>query len=149
MKTSINGINLIIKYEGFKSKPYLCPAGIATIGYGSTKYEDGTKVTLEDPEITPEQGIELLKRTLDIYEGCVKIYTREVDINQNQFDALVSFVYNIGCFNFGQSTLVKKLKNDPNDKTISAQFARWNKGGGKVLKGLVKRRAEEAKLYFK
>jgi|ERR1035437_677780 lysozyme len=140
-------INLIKLSEGFKSKAYLCPAGVSTIGFGNTFYENGAKVTLNDPEITMERGVELLKFTLKSFEQYVDSYCRD-DINQNQFDALVDFCYNVGPANLKSSTLLKKVNLNPIDESIKLEFAKWNKGGGRILPGLVARRTAESKLYF-
>jgi lysozyme len=147
-KASNNLIELIKKFEGFSKIPYLCPANVATIGYGSTRYANGLKVTMKDNPITELQAIELLKGTLKQYELAVDSYCRD-DINQNQFDALVDFAYNCGNANLKSSTLLKKVNANPNDITIGLEFAKWNKGGGKILNGLVKRRAAESELYFR
>jgi len=147
-KVSNNLIELIKKFEGFSKIPYLCPANVPTIGYGSTRYANGVKVTLKDNPITELQAIELLKDTLKQYELAVDSYCRD-DINQNQFDALVDFAYNCGNANLKSSTLLKKVNANPNDITIGLEFAKWNKGGGKILNGLVKRRAAESELYFR
>ena len=146
-KTSKKGIDLIKKYEGFRSKPYLCPAKVPTIGYGATYYPNGQKVKLSDSAIDEKHATILLEAMLTPYEKAVDSFCRD-DINQNQFDALVSFAYNVGISALKNSTLLKKVNTNPKDKTIAAQFARWNKGGGRVLKGLVLRRSDEAKLYF-
>jgi len=146
-KISNLGLELIKKYEGFKAKAYLCPAKVPTIGYGSTYYEDGTKVKLTDPPITQERATELLEALLVSYERSVDSYCVDT-INQNQFDALCSFAYNCGVGNLKSSTLLKKVNKNPNDPTIKDEFLKWNKGGGKVLTGLTKRRIEEAQLYF-
>ena len=147
-KSSNNLIELIKKFEGFSAKPYLCPAKVVTIGYGNTFYADGTKVKLTDAPINETQAVELLKQTLGQYEKAVDSYCRD-DINQNQFDALVDFAYNCGNGNLKSSTLLKKVNANPNDLTIGLEFAKWNKGGGKILNGLVKRRAAESELYFR
>ena len=146
-KISNLGLELIKKYEGFKAKAYLCPANVITIGYGSTYYENGTKVKLTDPLITQERATELLEALLVSYERSVDSYCVDT-INQNQFDALCSFAYNCGVGNLKSSTLLKKVNKNPNDPTIKDEFLKWNKGGGKVLTGLTKRRIEEAQLYF-
>jgi lysozyme len=143
----IKGLELIKKYEGFSAKPYKCPAGIITIGIGSTFYEDGSKVKLTDPLITEERAIKLLMSLLVSFEKSVDSYTRD-DINQNQFDALVSFAYNVGSNALKNSTLLKKVNANPNDPSIKQEFLKWNKSNGKVLKGLTNRRNEEANLYF-
>lgn len=147
MKVSQNGINLIKKFEGFKSKPYLCAAGVATIGYGSTYYENGARVKLTDSPITEDWADQLLRNVLKQYELSVDVMTRD-DISQNQFDALVSFAYNVGIQNFKTSTLLKRVNANPNDPDIKIQFARWIRAEGRILKGLVKRREIEANLYF-
>ena len=146
-KISNLGLELIKKYEGFKAKAYLCPANVPTIGYGSTYYEDGTKVKLTDSPITQERATELLEALLVSYERSVDSYCVDT-INQYQFDALCSFAYNCGVGNLKSSTLLKKINKNPNDPTIKDEFLKWNKGGGKVLSGLTKRRIEEAQLYF-
>ncbi len=140
MKTSDKGIGLIKRFEGLRLKAYLCPAGKPTIGYGHTK-----DVKLGDV-ITEEEAEQLLLEDLIVVEN--EINKHNLDINQNQFDALVSFVYNVGVGNFRTSTLLKKIKTDPNDKTIANEFKRWVYSNGKKPPGLVKRREEEAKLYF-
>lgn len=146
-KISNLGLELIKKYEGFKAKAYLCPAKVITIGFGSTYYEDGTKVKLTDSPITQERATELLEALLVSYERSVDSYCVDT-INQYQFDALCSFAYNCGVGNLKSSTLLKKVNKNPNDPTIKDEFLKWNKGGGKVLSGLTKRRIEEAQLYF-
>lgn len=145
--TGTNGLNLIKKKEGFVSIPYKCQAGVPTIGYGSTYYEDGTKVTMSDPGVTEEQATKLLSNTIKGFEKAVNTYVTS-DINQNQFDALVSFTYNVGPDQFKKSTLLKYINKNPNDPNIALEFAKWVKVKGNVSKGLVKRRAEESKLYF-
>lgn len=146
MKISKNGIDLITKFEGFKSRPYLCPSGIPTIGYGNTYYPDGMKVKISDPPVNENQANELLKNILSKFEsGVSQCLTKS--INQNQFDALVSFAFNIGLGNFKKSTLLKKVNINPVDPTIKNEFLRWNKSGGKVLNGLIRRRESEYSLY--
>lgn len=147
-KASKDCLDLIKLYEGFRGKPYLCPANVATIGYGNTFYTNGKKVTLSDEPITEEKAVELLKDTLVRFEQYVDSYCRD-DISQRQFDALVSFCYNLGPTNLKSSTLLKKVNTNPNDVTIRDEFMKWTKAGGKTLQGLVKRRKSEADLYFK
>jgi lysozyme len=147
-KSSSNLIELIKRFEGFSSKPYLCPAKVPTIGYGSTRYADGKKVTLKDTPISEAKGLELLNDTLKQYELAVDAFCVDT-INQNQFDALVDFAYNLGTGNLKSSTLLKKVNADPKDHKISEEFLKWNRAGGKVLKGLTARRVAEAELYFK
>lgn len=147
MKTSKKGIELIKKYEGFVGKPYLDAVGVPTIGYGATHYGNGVKVSINDHEISEQEASELLEKMLMSYENTVKmLVTRE--INQNQFDALVSFAYNLGGANLSKSTLLKKVNANPCDPSIRDEFMKWVNAGGKKLNGLVRRRAEEAELYF-
>jgi len=149
-KIGPKGLDLIRKFEGWSSKPYPDPAtgGLPiTIGYGNTFYEDGTKIKLTDTPITKERGLELLKMSLITFEKYVDSLTRD-DINQNQFDALTSFCYNLGPSNLKMSTLLKKVNANPNDPTIANEFLKWNKAAGKVMKGLTLRRQAEAELYF-
>jgi lysozyme len=149
MKLTIGlaGINLIKKYEGCKLNSYLCPANVWTIGYGSTFYADGSKVQASQT-ISQETANELF---LDILRGFVTVVEKSITskVTQNQFDALVSLSYNIGLGAFKKSTVLKKVNANPDDPTIADSFKVWNKGGGKVLKGLVTRRTAEAALYFK
>lgn len=146
-KLSQKGLELIKQFEGLKLKPYLCPANIATVGYGNTYYPDGTKVKVTDPAITKERAEELLKHLVVSYEKAVDSFCRD-DISQNQFDALVSFAYNVGVGNLQKSTLIKKVNANPKDVTIADEFMKWNKAAGRVLAGLTRRRQAEANLYF-
>ena len=146
-KSSSKGIELIKSFEGFYAKPYLCPANVATIGYGTIRYPNGKKVTLSDVSITKETATSYLMDNLTTYEKSVDAFCRD-DISQNQFDALVSFCYNVGSTALKSSTLLKKVNANPNDPEIKFEFLKWNRGGGRVLKGLTKRREAEAKLYF-
>ena len=147
MKTSPAGLDIIKKFEGFRAKPYRCPAGVATIGYGSTYYADGKPVKLTDAPITEAQAQELLQATLAKYEACVNGAVK-MPINQNQFDAFVSFTYNLGCGAFRKSTMLQ-LFNTGYAGAAAEQFAKWNRGGGRVLPGLVARRAAEKALFVK
>lgn len=146
-KIGSKGLELIKSFEGLKLKPYLCPANIPTIGFGNTYYPNGQKVKLTDPAITIEKAEELLKFLLVTYEKAVDSFCRD-DISQSQFDALVSFAYNLGTGALQKSTLIKKVNANPKDVTIADEFAKWNKANGRVLVGLTRRRQAEAKLYF-
>jgi lysozyme len=146
-KTGSKGIEMIKLFEGFRGAPYKCPAGIPTIGYGATFYTNGKKVTMTDATITEEQATELLASMLVSFEKYVDSYCVDT-INQNQFDALVSFAYNLGPANLKSSTLLKKVNANPGDESIRLEFLKWVKAGGKTLKGLVRRREAEANLYF-
>ena len=148
MIVSKNGLDLIKEFESFKSKPYLCPSQKATIGFGSTYYPDGKKVTLQDKEITEEKAFEILEYIANKDFGSNINKVVKVPLNQNQFDALVSFAYNIGNENFNSSTLLRWL-NQGNYKEASMQLLRWNKSKGIVLNGLTKRRKSEKALFDK
>ena len=147
MNIGDKGIKLIKKWEGFKNHPYLDAVGVPTIGYGNTFYSDGTKVKMTDKAISLKDGEKLLKEVVRQFEDGVNDKVKS-DINQNQFDALVSFSYNLGLGALGKSTLLKKVNKNPNDLTIKGEFKKWVKAGGRKLKGLVKRRNDEAYLYF-
>lgn len=138
-------LSLIKQFEGFRARPYLCPAGVATCGYGSTFYADGSPVKITDPLISQADGEALLMETLGQYEAAVNDGVT-VLLAQCQFDALVDFAYNCGAGNFRSSTLLKMLNANDIDGA-SLQFARWNKGGGVVLPGLVRRREAERLLF--
>ena len=146
MSISIYGLRLLAKHEGLSLKAYKCPAGVWTIGYGNTFYEDGTKVK-EGDIITKQRAEELLRIIANDFATKVKAVVKQ-NLTLQQFDALVSFAYNVGVGNFAKSTLLKKVNANPLDPTIQAEFEKWNKANGRVLKGLVTRRKEEADLYF-
>lgn len=148
MRLGSKGLELIKSFEGFYSKPYLDPIGIPTIGYGATYYPNKKKVTMKDKPLTEKEASDLLKEMMVTYENDVKRLVKR-ELNQNQFDALVSFTYNLGSANLCKSTLLKKINANPYDKTIKDEFLKWNKAGGKVLNGLIRRRNAEAELYFK
>jgi lysozyme len=141
------GIDLITSFEGLKLVPYLCPANVPTIGYGTTRYYNGIKVSMSDLPITKEKAIEYLMN--DVHQFELSVDALAVDtITQNQFNALVSFAYNLGSGNLKASTLLKKVNANPNDPTIRDEFGKWVSAGGKKLKGLIARRESEANLYF-
>lgn len=146
MNISDKGKALIATFESCRLKAYLCPAGLATIGYGNTRYEDGTPVQLGHT-ITQTRAEQLFSYILNDFEAGVLSLVKS-NLTQHQFDALVSFAYNVGVGNLGKSTLLKKVNKDPNDISIGAEFLKWNKSGGKILKGLTRRRQAETELYF-
>ena len=147
MKADNYGVKLIADFEGLSLVPYLCPAKIPTIGYGCTYYPNGKKVTMNDATITQKEAFDMLAFIVD--EFSVKVgRLLKVQLNQHQFNALVSFAYNCGIANLQNSTLLRKVNANPNDPTIKDEFLKWNKGGGKVLNGLTKRRQMEAEVYF-
>jgi lysozyme len=147
-KASKNCIDLIKTFEGFVASPYKCPAGVWTIGYGSTRYSDGRKVLPTDPPINETTAVQLLAATLKQYEVAVDSFCRD-DINQNQFDALVDFAYNCGVGNLKNSTLLKRVNANPANQKIHDEFMKWVFANGKVMNGLKRRREAESKLYFK
>ena len=146
MKTGERGLDLIKEFEGCKLAAYKCPAGIWTIGIGSTHYGDGTPVTKNRTLPTEKAAIALLAATIGQYEKAVNAMT--VELTQNEFDALVCLCYNIGAGNFLKSTLVKMLKAGDDKAEIAQQFLRWDKAGGKPLAGLTRRRNAEAELFL-
>lgn len=148
MKLNNDGYNLITKHEGLSLKPYLCPAKVPTIGYGNTYYQDGKKVTLLDNPITKEQAFEMFKEIADRFAKAVS-QSVTADINQNQFNALVSFAYNVGVANLKKSTLLKLVNANPNNPQIKNEFLKWTKANGVLLNGLLKRRNDESSVYFK
>jgi lysozyme len=139
MNTSQKGLDLIKSFEGLRLSAYKCPAGVWTIGYGTTA---GVK---EGQVITKERADELLRDDVKRFEDQV-LRLVKVPLTQGQLDALVSFTYNLGAANLGNSTLLRLL-NAGDYKGAAAQFDRWNKAGGKVLKGLVTRRAAERAMF--
>ena len=145
MKTSAKGLALIKTCEGFRSAPYLCPAGVPTIGYGSTRYADSRAVTLHDSPITEAAAETLLRTTLAGYEDSVA-HLLQRPVTQGQFDALVDFAYNLGVGALRGSTLLKKV-NAGDTAGAAGEFAKWVHANGEVLPGLVKRRAAEAVLF--
>lgn len=133
---------LIKLFESLKLEAYVCPAGVLTIGYGHT----GPDVKV-DTKITEEQADKLL--VMDVLNKAAYYVDTfvKVDLNQSHYDALVSLVFNIGGGNFRASTLLRKL-NNWDYEGAAAEFPKWRKGGGKVLPGLVKRRALEQALFL-
>lgn len=140
MRTSPKGIRLIQQFEGFRSKAYRDPVGIWTIGYGFTK---GVK---EGDTITQAQAGTRLKSELAEYEAGVH-QACTVPPNQNQFDALVCFAFNVGVSGMKRSSVIK-AHNREDHQAASRAFGLWNRAGGKVWPGLTRRRAAEAALYL-
>ena len=139
MKISQEGIALIKKFEGCELEAYKCAAGVWTIGYGSTKgVEEGNTITQEDAD-------NLLLEEMHEYEGYINDMVT-VDLKQNEFDSLVSWVFNLGPSNLSSSTLLSRLNNKVWDD-VPNQIKRWNKAGGQVKQGLVRRREAEALLF--
>ncbi len=140
MKASEKAYSLIRRFEGLRLAAYLCPAGVWTIGYGHTSNVLSGKV------ITKELAEEFLRQDIEAVENIVNAECP--GLRQCQFDALVSFVFNVGVGNFRKSTLLKKVKANPDDNSIMDEFLRWVYAKGVVQLGLQKRRLAEMRLYF-
>jgi lysozyme len=147
MKASPNCYRIIKLFEGCRLKAYLDSVLVPTIGYGATYYEDGSKIEIGDI-ITQARAESLLAFHIEQKVKSISSHIT-VTVNQNQFDALISFAYNIGAGAFIKSTLLKKVNTNPADPTIRDEFGKWKKAGGVVLSNLVSRRKQEADLYFK
>ncbi len=146
-KTTSNvGLDLIASLEDTKLKAYDDGVGVWTIGIGTTVYPNGVKVKKGD-SCTLDQAKSYFAHDLKRFEASVNNLVK-VPLSQNQFDALVSLVYNIGQTAFSKSTLLKKL-NAKDYAGAADQFPQWNRGGGKVMKGLVRRRDAERALFLK
>lgn len=140
MKSTNYAILLIKSFEQLRLNSYLCPAGVWTIGYGHT---DGVN---QGMLITEKTADGFLKQDIRNAEHCIN--QMDVYLTQEQFDALVSFVFNVGVQAFNTSTLKKKILKNPNDPTIDDEFRRWVYAGNKKLPGLIKRREQEIQLYY-
>ena len=139
MKISQEGISLIKKFEGCELTAYQCSAGVWTIGYGHTKgIEEGMEITQQEAE-------DMLVEELHEYENYINDNVT-APLSQNQFDAMVSWVYNLGPANLKSSTLLKVLNAGDYDG-VPAQIKRWNKAGGVTLEGLIRRREAESLLF--
>lgn len=147
MKLDEHGYKLITDFEGLILHPYLDSVKVPTIGYGSTYYLDGRRVTMLDKSITQKEAYNMFKTIADRFSKAVLRGLKQ-PVTQNQFNALTSLAYNIGTGAFLGSTLLKKVNVNPNDPSINFEFKRWNKAGGQVLSGLSKRRNYESEIYF-
>ena len=140
MKPSEACIEFIKGFEGFRDTAYLCPAGVWTIGYGTTEYVD------PGDTVTEEEACDLLRK--DVQEAADAIDDLvDVELTQSQYDALTSLIYNVGREAFRNSTLLKMLNQGKSAKDIGPQFLRWNKAGGQVLTGLTRRREDEKSMF--
>lgn len=146
MKLSENGLNHLKEVEGVRYKAYKDSVGIWTIYVGLIQI-NGIPVK-EGQTITEEEGDKELMKQLVNYEKCVNFVIKS-NINQNQFDALVSICFNIGINAFTKSTLTRLVNNSPNDPNIAKAFNMWKIAGGKVSQGLLNRRKKEIDLYFR
>lgn len=147
MKVSNKGIELIKRFEGLRLKAYVCSGGVDTIGYGTTILPNGIKVP-KGSICTKEQAEMFLKNDLGKFEIGVNRYVT-VPINQNQFDALVCFSYNVGLGALQKSTLLKKININPNSEEIENEFMKWSFAKHIQLEGLRLRRKAESELYEK
>lgn len=156
MNISDKGLSLIKSFEGYRNKAYQDSVGIWTIGYGTIRYPSGAAVRQFD-ECSDKQAEEFLRHDVKRFVDGLNKRIGGVSLTQQQFDSLISFVYNLGLAAFDSSTLLKKLKVNPNDETIykynpaqpekSCEFTKWCMAGGKVVNGLLRRRMIEADFY--
>ena len=134
------------QFEGVRAKPYLCPAGIPTIGYGSTYYADGRKVTLQDAPIDEPDAEKLLLHELEkTYLPGVLRHCPGLAADEKRLNAIVDFAYNLGVGRLQTSTLRRRI-NEQNWQEAAREILRWNRAGGRVLAGLTRRREAESKL---
>ena len=152
MKISENGLKLIQEFESFVNAPYLDSARVWTIGYGSTYYPNGKPVTGRDKPITREYAETIQRHVIskDFEPVINELLEKEIAsgfVNQNMYDAIVSLTYNIGTSGFKRSSVLKLLKQGDKSNAGNA-FLLWNMAGGKVLKGLIRRREKERKLFL-
>lgn len=143
METSNRGLELIKRHEGCRLRAYKCPAGVWTVGYGSTRgVNRWTVITWQEAEVRLREDLKVAELSVE------KVRYLQPRLTQCQFDALVSFVFNVGSGNFEKSTLRKKVLANPSDGSIRDEFLKWIHANGKPLDGLRKRRRDEAELYF-
>ena len=146
MKINNAGIDLIKKWEGFRSDPYICSGGVWTIGFGATRLLDGRPIQKDTPPVTEQEGLDLLDRQLVSYEKSVSRLI-PIDVNENEFSALVSFTYNLGSRSLKASTLRKLIIAGNNEKAAD-EFPKWCFAGGRKLRGLQLRRLDERRLFL-
>lgn len=141
------GIDLIKSFEGLSLKPYLCPAKVPTIGYGTIKYPNGKAVTMNDSAISEKEAEAYLIHEVNLKSRGVDSLVK-VPLNDNEYAALVSFAYNVGTGALGGSTLLRLLNAGADRVAVADQLLRWNKAGGKELAGLTRRRQAERALFL-
>ena len=140
MKASQQAYNLIREFEGLRLQAYQCPSGIWTIGYGhTTNMAPNTVISQLQANLLLQEDIAQCERTLNRYN---------LALTQNMYDALISFIFNVGAGNFHRSALLSKIKVNPYDSSITDEFLKWIHSKGKPLAGLQRRRMAEMKLYF-
>tara|TARA_R100001594_G_scaffold31269_2_gene58270 strand:+ start:778 stop:1230 length:453 start_codon:yes stop_codon:yes gene_type:complete len=147
MRINERGLKIIKLFEGFRSAPYLCSAMVPTIGFGSTWSFDGSRVTLRHPPIEESDAEELLLREVGRCEQAVDRLIK-VELNENEHSALQSFVYNLGSGRLQSSTLRSLLNRNAPREQVADEFPKWRRAGGKILQGLVRRRAAERALFL-
>lgn len=143
MRLNDNGYNALHEREGLKLKPYLDTRGVPTIAMGNTFYLNGKKVTMQDKPLALREAVKLGRIVSDNFAKDVFALLKK-EVNQNQFNALVSLAYNIGINGFAKSTVLKRVNTNPNDPTIKGAFMMWTKN-----KELIGRRKSEVEQYFK
>lgn len=146
MRTNEAALAIITGFEGFSAAPYQCPAGVWTIGYGSTWCPDGSRVTADTPALSADDALDWMRHELVRTESDVaRLIT--LPLSENRFGALVSFTYNVGSGNLQASTLRAKINRGDVDGAAD-EFPKWRRAGGKILRGLVRRRAAERELFM-
>jgi len=141
-----SGLSIIKVFEGFSETVYRDPVGIPTIGYGSIWDLDGSRIKIGRPSISKAEAVLLLQRELEHVEKSIR-WLVQAPLTSNQFSALASWTYNLGSGNLKASTLRKKL-NRENFQGAADEFPKWRRAGGRILKGLVRRRAAERELFL-
>lgn len=139
---------LIRRFEGWRSRPYVCPAGVPTIGYGATRYPDGRKVTLKDKALSLQEGEALLDHDAALYARAAVGISPNLRGDTDKLSAIADFVYNLGSTRYRASTLRRRVA-DGNWPEAARELRRWVWGGGRKLPGLIKRREAEAQLVLK
>ena len=140
------GLDLIKHYEGFSSAPYKCPAGYWTVAYGAIWGIHGTRVDEDHPDVSKEQGNQLLRRDVGRSEKAV-LRLIKVPLSDGQFDSLCSFVFNLGSGALQSSTLRRRLNRGAYEEAAN-EFPRWVFAGGRKLKGLIRRRKDERRMFL-
>jgi len=146
-KLDAAGIAMMVAFEGCILHPYRDQVGIPTIGIGCTYYESGVRVTMQDPSITKQRAGELFINISTVYSNPVHYWTVPI-LNQNQFNALFSFCYNVGPHGFRISSVLSLINRGITDQRLKDAFLLWDKADGKVIDDLVHRRVKEYELYI-
>ena len=147
MQVSDQGIDMLVAFEGMELQAYRCPSGVWTIGAGHTGTVDGRPIA-KGMTISHDKAMELLRKDLERFEECINGQPFAKRLMQNQFDALVSFVFNVGTAAFHSSTMRRKLCSGADSSSVAEEFGRWIYGKKGVLPGLVRRRKIEAAMFL-